>query len=117
MENELAIVIRIIVAVCAFIPFLVFLISYMRTHVTRLLFAALGFGVFFVKQILLAAGIFTLVINERNPHSPSMTHSELQLIEGAIDLAVVLLFVAALLWKKGATSDREAGAGDKKESV
>jgi hypothetical protein len=117
MDEEMAIVIRLVVAACAAIPFIVFLLSYLRTRVTRLLFAALGFGVFMVKEVLLAAGMFTIVINERNPHSPSVTHSELALIEGAIDLAIILLFVAAILWKKGASVDGKAGAGDKKDGV
>jgi len=116
-DNEMAIVIRLAVALCALIPFVVFLVSYLRTKLTRLLLAALGFGVFVVKEILLAAGTFTIVIKERNPHAPAATHSELALLEGAIDLAIILLFVAALLWKKGASVDGQAGAGDKKESV
>lgn len=116
-DDQLAIVIRLIVAACAAIPFIVFLLSYRRTRMTRLLFAALGFGVFMVKEILLAAGMFTIVINEKNPHSPSVTHSELVLLEGIIDLAIILLFVAALLWRKGASVDGKAGAGDKKDSV
>lgn len=117
MDDEMAIVIRLAVAVCALIPFIVFLLSYLRTRLTRLLFAALGFGVFVVKEILLAAGTFTIVIKARNPHAPAVTHSELALLEGAIDLAIILLFMAALLWKKGASVDGQAGAGDKKESV
>ena len=117
MENEVAIAIRLVVAVCALIPFIVFLVSYLRTRMTRLLLATAGFGVFVVKEILLAAGVFTIVIKERNPHAPAVTHSELQLLEGAIDLAIILLFVAALLWKQGAKVDVQAGAGDKKESV
>jgi len=116
MEDELSLVIRVVVAVCALIPFIVFSVSYLRTRMTRLLFAALGFGVFFVKQILLAAGIFTLVVNP-NPHTPETTHASLTLLEGIIDLAIVLLFLLALLWKKGAQSDGETGAGDKKEIV
>lgn len=117
MDNEMAIVIRLAVAVCALIPFIVFLLSYLRTRLTRLLLAALGFGVFMVKEILLAAGTFTIVIKEKNPHAPAVTHSELALLEGAIDLAIILLFLVALLWKKGASVDGQAGAGDKKESV
>ena len=117
MEDEMAIVIRLLVAVCALIPFVVFLVSYLRTRLTRLLLAALGFGVFVVKEILLAAGTFTIVIKERNPHAPAITHSELALLEGAIDLAIILLFVAALLWNKGASVEGQSGAGDKKESV
>lgn len=117
MEDELAMAIRIVVAACALIPFVVFLASYLRTRVTRLLFAALGFGVFVVKEILLAAGIFTLVVKETNPHAPSMTHSELQLLEGAIDLLIIVMFVLALVWKKGAPGVRETGTGNKKEGV
>ena len=117
MDNEMAIVIRLIVAVCAAIPFVVFLVSYLRTRMTRLLFAALGFGVFMVKEILLAAGTFTIVIKENKPNSPAMTHSELALLEGVIDLAIILLFLAAVLWKKGASVEGKAGAGDKKDSV
>ncbi len=117
MDDQLAIVIRLIVAVCALIPFVVFLLSYLRTRMTRLLLAALGFGVFVVKEILLAAGTFTIVIKEKNPHAPAVTHSELAILEGAIDLAIILLFLAALLWKQGASVERSSGAGDKKESV
>ena len=117
MENEVAIVIRLVVAACALIPFVVFLVSYLRTRMTRLLLAAAGFGTFVVKEVLLAAGVFTIVIKQHNPHAPAATHSELQLLEGAIDLAIILLFVAALLWKQGAKVDGQAGAGDKKESV
>jgi hypothetical protein len=117
MDDQLAIVIRLIVAVCALIPFVVFLLSYLRTRMTRLLLAALGFGVFVVKEILLAAGTFTIVIKEKNPHAPAITHSELALLEGAIDLAIILLFLAALLWKQGASVERSPGTGDKKESV
>ena len=117
MDDEMAIVIRLIVAACAAIPFVVFLLSYLRTRMTRLLFAALGFGIFMLKEILLAAGMFTIVIKENNPHSPAVTHSELILLEGLIDLAIILLFVAAILWKQGASVDGKAGAGDKKESV
>lgn len=117
MEDEVAIVIRLLVAVCALIPFMVFLISYLRTRIVRLLLAALGFGVFVVKEVLLAAGTFTIVINKRNPHAPSVTHSELALLEGAIDLAIILLFLGALLWRQGASVEGEAGAGDKKGGV
>jgi len=117
VDNEMAIVIRLAVAVCALIPFVVFLLSYLRTRMTRLLLAALGFGVFVVKEILLAAGTFTIVINERNPHSPAVSHTGLELLEAAIDLAIILLFVAALLWRKGASVEGQAGVGDKKESV
>ena len=117
MEDQVAIVIRLVVAACALIPFIVFLVSYLRTRATRLLLAALGFGIFVVKEILLAAGTFTIVLNKKNPHSPAVTHSELQLLEGAIDLAIILLFVAALLWKQGASVNGQAGTGDKKESV
>jgi len=117
MDDQMAIVIRLIVAACAAIPFVVFIVSYLRTRMTRLLFAALGFGVFMIKEILLAAGMFTLVIKEKNPNSPAITHSELALLEGVIDLAIILLFVAAVLWKKGASVDGKAGAGDQKGSV
>ncbi|OGS56957.1 MAG: hypothetical protein A3K60_00695 [Euryarchaeota archaeon RBG_19FT_COMBO_56_21] len=117
MDDEMAIVIRLIVAACAAIPFVVFLLSYLRTRMTRLLLAALGFGIFVVKEILLAAGMFTIVIKENNPHSPAVTHSDLALLEGVIDLAIILLFVAAVLWKQGASVDGKAGAGDKKDSV
>jgi len=117
VEDQVAIVIRLVVAACALIPFIVFLVSYLRTRATRLLLAALGFGIFVVKEILLAAGTFTIVLNKKNPHSPAVTHSELQLLEGAIDLAIILLFVAALLWKQGASVNGQAGTGDKKESV
>jgi hypothetical protein len=110
-------VIRLVVAACAAIPFVVFLLSYLRTRMTRLLFAALGFGTFMVKEILLAAGMFTIVIKENNPHSPAVTHSDLILLEGLIDLAIILLFVAAILWKQGASVDGKAGAGDKKDGV
>lgn len=117
MEDQVAIVIRLVVAVCALIPFIVFMVSYLRTRATRLLLAALGFGIFVVKEILLAAGTFTIVLKERNPRASSVTHSDLQLLEGAIDLAIILLFVAALLWKQGASANGQAGTGDKKESV
>ena len=117
MDDQLAIVIRLMVAVCALIPFVVFLLSYLRTRMTRLLLAALGFGVFVVKEILLAAGTFTIVIKEKNPHATAVTHSELALLEGAVDLAIILLFLAALLWKQGASVERSPGAGDKKESI
>jgi len=117
MDDEMAIVIRLIVAACAAIPFVVFLVSYLRTRMTRLLFAALGFGIFVVKEILLAAGIFTLVVNEKNPNAPTITHSELALLEAVIDLAIILLFMAAVLWKKGASVEGKAGAGDKKDGV
>lgn len=117
MDEETAIVIRLLVAVCALIPFVVFLTSYLRTRMTRLLLAALGFGVFVVKEVLLAAGTFTIVIKEKNPRAPSITHSELALLEGAIDLAIILLFVAALLWRQGASVEGQAGAGDKKSGV
>jgi len=117
MDDQLALVIRLAVAVVALVPFIVFLLSYLRTRMTRLLFAALGFGVFFVKEVLLAAGIFTIVLRERNPHSPAVTHSGLELLEAVIDLAIIVLFVLAILWKQGASGDREAGTGDKKESV
>ncbi len=117
MEDQVAIVIRLVVAACALIPFVVFLVSYLRTRMTRLLFAALGFGVFVVKEILLAAGTFTIVIKASNPHAPSVTHSQLELLEGAIDLAIILLFVVALLWKQGASVNGQARTGDKKESV
>ena len=117
MEDEVAIAIRLVVAACALIPFIAFLVSYMRTRVTRFLLAALGFGVFVVKEILLAAGTFTLVIKENNPHAPAVTHGELQLLEGVIDLAIILLFLAALLWRQGASVDEQARAGDKKDSV
>jgi|GEM_PF-1432090 len=119
MDDQLALAIRLAVAVVALVPFIVFLVSYLRTRMTRLLFAALGFGVFFVKEVLLAAGFFTIVLNARNPHSPVVTHSALELLEGALDLAVVVLFVLAVLWKQkqGASGDGEAGAGDTKASV
>ncbi|MGQ9588614.1 MAG: hypothetical protein ACUVT7_09590 [Thermoplasmata archaeon] len=117
MDDELAVVIRLAVAVCALMPFIVFLLSYVRTRATRLLFASLGFGVFVVKEILLAAGTFTLVMKERNPHVPTMTHSQLILLEGIIDLGIILLFLAALLWKQGASVEGQAGAGDKKDGV
>lgn len=117
VEDEMAIAIRLVVAACALVPFLAFLLSYLRTRVVRFLLAALGFGVFVVKEILLAAGTFTLVIKENNPHAPSVTHGQLQLLEGAIDLAIILLFVAALLWRQGASVDGQAGTGDKKDSV
>lgn len=117
MEDQVAIVIGLLVAVCALIPFIVFLVSYLRTRMTRLLFAALGFGVFVVKEILLAAGTFTIVIKAQNPHAPAVTHSQLELLEGAIDLAIILLFVVALLWKQGASVNGQARTGDKKESV
>jgi hypothetical protein len=117
VEDQVAIVIRLVVAVCALIPFIVFMVSYLRTRTMRLLLAALGFGIFVVKEILLAAGTFTIVLNEKNPHAPSVTHSDLQLLEGAIDLAIILLFVAALLWRQGASANGQAGTGDKKESV
>jgi len=117
MDDQLALVIRLAVAVVALVPFVVFLLSYLRTRMIRLLFAALGFGVFFVKEVLLAAGTFTIVLKERNPHSPAVTHSELALLEAAIDLAIIVLFVLAILWKQGASGDGQAGAGDKKESV
>ena len=117
MEDQVAIAIRLVVAACALIPFVVFLTSYLRTRATRLLLAALGFGVFVVKEILLAAGTFTIVQRTKNPHSPSVTHSDLQLLEGAIDLAIILLFLTALLWKQGASTNGQAGTGDKKESV
>jgi len=117
VEDEVAIVIRLVVAACALVPFLAFLMSYLRTRMTRLLLAALGFGVFVVKEILLAAGTFTLVIKERNPHAPAVTHGQLELLEGAIDLAIILLFVAALLWRQGESADGRAGTGGKKEGV
>ena len=117
MDDQVAIVIRLVVAACALIPLVVFLVSYLRTRTTRLLIAALGFGVFVVKEILLAAGTFTIVIKQNNPHSPAVTHSQLELLEGVIDLAIILLFVAALLWKQGASVNGQAGTGDKKESV
>lgn len=117
MEDEVAIVIRLVVAACALVPFIAFLVSYLRTRMTKFLLAALGFGVFVVKEILLAAGTFTLVIKERNPHAPAVTHGQLELFEGAIDLAIILLFVAALLWKQGASANGQAGTGDKKKSV
>ncbi len=117
MDDQLALVIRLAVAVVALVPFIVFLLSYLRTRMTRMLFAALGFVVFFVKEVLLAAGIFTIVLNQRNPHSPAATHSGLQLLEAVIDLAIIVLFVLAILWKQGASGDGEARAGDKKESV
>jgi len=117
LDDQMALIVRIVVAACALVPFIVFLLSYRRTRNTRLLFAALGFGTFFVKQVLLAAGIFTLVLKPDHPNTPSVTHSELQLLESIIDLAIILLFVAALLWKQGPTIDGQAGAGDKKESV
>jgi len=117
MDDQLALVIRLAVAVVALVPFIVFLLSYRRTKVIRLLFAALGFGVFFVKEVLLAAGIFTIVLKERNPHSPAVTHSGLELLEAVIDLAIIALFVLAILWKQGASGDEQAGAGDKKETV
>ena len=117
MEEQVAIVIRLVVAACALIPFIVFLVSYLRTRATRLLLASLGFGIFVVKEILLAAGTFTIVFKEKNPHAQSVTHSELQLLEGAIDLAIIVLFLMALLWKQGASTNGQAGTGDKKESV
>ena len=117
VDDELAVVIRLAVAACALLPFIVFLKSYLRTRMTRLLLAALGFGVFVVKEVLLAAGMFTLVIKERNPRVPTATHSDLILVEGVIDLAIILLFVVALLWKQGASVAGQAGAGDKKGGV
>ena len=117
MDDQLAIVIRLIVAVCALIPFVVLLLGYLRTRMTRLLLAALGFGVFMVKEILLAAGTFTLVVNEKNPNAPVITHSQLALLEAGIDLAIIVLFLVALLWKKGASVEGQTGAGDKKDSV
>lgn len=118
MSDQVALAIRIAVAVVAMVPFVVFLLSYMRTKMTRMLFAASGFGVYVVKEVLLAAGIFTTVIKARNPHAPEATQSsELALLEAAIDLAIIVLFVLALLWKQGASGDGETGAGDKKGSV
>ncbi|OGS45200.1 MAG: hypothetical protein A3K76_07060 [Euryarchaeota archaeon RBG_13_57_23] len=117
MDDEMAIVIRLVVAACAAVPFVVFLVSYLRTRMTRLLLAALGFGIFMVKEILLAAGMFTIVIKENKPDSPAVTHSELVLLEGVIDLAIILLFMAAVLWKKGASVDGKTGAGNQKDSV
>ena len=117
MDDQVSIAIRLAVAAVALVPFIVFLTSYLRTHMTRLLFAALGFGVFVVKEVLLAAGTFTIVLKAGNPHAPAVTHSELALLEAAIDLGIILLFVAALLWKQGASVDGQAGTGDKKESV
>lgn len=117
MDDEIVILIRVIVAACAALPFVVFLISYLRTRMIRLLLAASGFGVFMVKEILLAAGTFTLVVNEKNPNAPVITHSQLTLLEAGIDLAIIVLFLVALLWKKGASVEGQAGAGDKKDSV
>lgn len=118
MDDQLALVIRLAVAVVALVPFIVFLLSYRRTRMIRMLFAALGFGVFFVKEVLLAAGIFTIVLQQRNPHAPvTVIQSGLQLLEAAIDLAIIVLFALAILWKQGASSDGQTGAGDKKESV
>lgn len=117
MDDQLTIVIRLLVAACALVPFIVLLVSYLRTRMTRLLFAALGFGVFVVKEVLLAAGVFTIVIKERNPHAPAVTHSQLALLEAALDLAIIVLFLVAILWKQGASGDGQTGAGDKKGSV
>ncbi len=117
MDDQLTVAIRLIVAACALIPFVVFLVSYLRTRVTRLLFAALGFGVYVVKEVLLASGVFTVIVRVRNPHAPAVTDSQLALLEAALDLAVIILFVLALLWKQGASTDGKAGAGDQKGSV
>ena len=118
MSDQVALVIRIAVAVVAIVPFVVFLLSYLRTRSTRLLFAAAGFGVFVVKEVLLAAGIFTIVIKARNPHAPEATISaELALLEAALDLAIIILFVLALLWRQGAEVDRQAGTADKKGNL
>jgi hypothetical protein len=117
MDDQLTIAIRLLVAACALIPFVVFLVSYLRTRMTRLLFAALGFGVYVVKEVLLAGGVFTIVVKARNPHAPTVTHSQLALLEAGLDLAIIALFVVALLWKQGASEDGKAGAGDKKGSV
>jgi len=117
MGDQLTVAIRLIVAACALIPFVVFLVSYLRTRVTRLLFAALGFGVYVVKEVLLASGVFTVIVRVKNPHAPAVTDSQLALLEAALDLAVIILFVLALLWKQGASTDGKAGAGDQKGSV
>ncbi len=117
MDDQLTVAIRLIVAACALIPFVVFLVSYLRTRVTRLLSAALGFGVYVVKEVLLAGGVFTVIVRVRNPHAPAVTDSQLALLEAALDLAVIILFVLALLWKRGASTDGKAGAGDQKGSV
>ncbi len=118
MSDQMALAIRIAVAVVAMVPFVVFLLSYLRTRAMRLLFATSGFGVFVVKEVLLAAGIFTIVIKARNPHAPpSTTSSELALLEAVIDLAIIVLFVLALLWKQGASVDGTAGAADQKDRL
>jgi len=117
MDDQLTVAIRLLVAACALIPFVVFLVSYLRTRMTRLLLAALGFGVYVVKEVLLAGGVFTIVIRIKNPHAPAVSNSNLALLEAALDLAIIVLFVVALLWKQGASIDGEAGAGDKKGSV
>jgi len=117
MDDQLTVAIRLLVAACALIPFVVFLVSYLRTRMTRLLLAALGFGVYVVKEVLLAGGVFTIVIRIKNPHAPAVSNSNLALLEAALDLAIIVLFVLALLWKQGASIDGEAGAGDKKGSV
>lgn len=118
MSDQVTLAIRIVVAVVATVPFVVFLLSYLRTRATRLLFAASGFGVFVVKEVMQAAGLFTTVVKARNPHASDTTQSsEIALIEAALDLAIIALFVLALLWKQGASGDGEAGAGDKKEGL
>ena len=117
MDDQLTVAIRLLVAACALIPFVVFLVSYLRTRMIRLLLAALGFGVYVVKEVLLAGGVFTIVIRIKNPHAPAVSNSNLALLEAALDLAIIVLFVVALLWKQGASIDGEAGAGDKKGSV
>jgi len=118
MSDQVALAIRIAVAVIAMVPFVVFLLSYHRTKMTRLLFAASGFGMFVVKEVMLAAGIFTIVIKARNPHAPEATvSSELALLEAALDLAIIALFILALLWKQGASVDGEARAADKKDDL
>ena len=70
-----------------------------------------------LEEVLLASGVFTVIVRVRNPHAPAVTDSQLALLEAALDLVVIILFVLALLWKQGASTDGKAGAGDQKGSV
>ena len=96
IEYQIIIPVFIIVAIIAFVLFITGILSYRTVKDTRLLSITLAFGVFFVKNLLIACSLaFDLV-----------EHGDLELVDAIFDLITILLLFFPILFKSNITENR-----------
>jgi len=80
----------LIAAAVSFVPFIMFLVSYLRVRSTKLLVTTLAFFVFLVKSLILSMKLFIQTYSDEFWWS----------VVAILDISIIVLITIALLKKK-----------------